>query len=112
MLKSLRLMTGLALATLLAACAAPPTAAPDTVPVVVDDCRVADGRLEPAQALTLVFRRRAVGQVSAKATPWRGRRAGPARQHGPCRPDRRADAAVNVTSAHHAELERLNARRP
>ncbi len=56
MLKSLRLLSGLALAALLAACAGRPTAAPDTVPVVVDDFAVAaDGRLEPAQALTLVF---------------------------------------------------------
>lgn len=56
MLKSMRLLSVSALAALLAACAGQPTAAPDTVPVVVDDFAVvADGRLEPVQSLTLVF---------------------------------------------------------
>jgi multidrug efflux pump subunit AcrA (membrane-fusion protein) len=61
MLKSFRLITVVALAALLAACAGQATPTP-VVPVVVDDFAVvADGRLEPAQSLTLVFA--AGGQV-------------------------------------------------
>jgi len=67
MSKHMRLLSLIALVALLvailAACAGQATPTPNVVPVVVDDFAVvADGRLEPAQSLALVFA--AGGQVA------------------------------------------------